>query len=189
MHLLLLKLFVNLTGDIYYVICRQHYLFYGVPSSIVSTPKLTLIRIQIYSFNFILIYIKYCMNRPTFYKIYKKKSAEGYQSVPYVVALFSAMLWIYYALLKTNATFLITINSFGCVIESLYILLFIIYAPTKLRVSFNLIIVYSNIIHLIIINYDFKFNFISYYGFIGTNLIWPCAMHACSSKRLRLYFC
>lgn len=83
------------------------------------------------------------MNRPTFYKIYKKKSAEGYQSVPYVVALFSAMLWIYYALLKTNATFLITINSFGCVIESLYILLFIIYAPTKLRVSFNLITVYT----------------------------------------------
>ncbi|KGN63458.1 bidirectional sugar transporter SWEET10 [Cucumis sativus] len=83
---------------------------------------------------------------PTFYKIYKKKSAEGYQSVPYVVALFSAMLWIYYALLKTNATFLITINSFGCVIESLYILLFIIYAPTKLRFQTAKVIFLLNVL-------------------------------------------
>lgn len=75
--------------------------------------------------------------RPTFYKIYKKKSAEGYQPLPYVVALFSAMLWIYYALLKTKATFLITINSFGCVIETIYILLFLYYAPRKSRVSSN----------------------------------------------------
>lgn len=99
--------------------------------------------------------IYYCCS-PTFYKIYKKKSAEGYQSVPYVVALFSAMLWIYYALLKSNATFLITINSFGCVIETLYILLFIFYAPTKLRVRvidpiiiiFNLISLFRFVIYI-----------------------------------------
>ncbi|CAK9330323.1 unnamed protein product [Citrullus colocynthis] len=83
---------------------------------------------------------------PTFYKIYKKKSAEGYQSVPYVVALFSAMLWIYYALLKSNATFLITINSFGCVIETLYILLFIFYAPTKLRFQTAKVLLLLNVL-------------------------------------------
>ncbi|XP_022965032.1 bidirectional sugar transporter SWEET10-like [Cucurbita moschata] len=83
---------------------------------------------------------------PTFYKIYKKKSAEGYQSLPYVVALFSAMLWIYYALLKTNATFLITINSFGCVIETLYILLFMFYAPTKLRFQTAKLVVVLNVL-------------------------------------------
>lgn len=72
---------------------------------------------------------------PTFYQIYKKKSTEGFQSVPYVIALFSAMLWIYYAFLKPNTTFLITINSIGCFIETIYICLFLFYATKKARVD------------------------------------------------------
>ncbi|TVU50341.1 hypothetical protein EJB05_01710 [Eragrostis curvula] len=68
---------------------------------------------------------------PTFYRIYKTKSTEGFQSVPYVVALFSAMLWIFYALIKTGEGFLITINAAGCVIESIYIIMYFIYASKK----------------------------------------------------------
>lgn len=70
-------------------------------------------------------------NRPTFYRIYKSKSTEGFQSVPYVVALFSAMLWIFYALIKTGEDLLITINAAGIVIESIYIIMYFIYAPKK----------------------------------------------------------
>ncbi|XP_055827402.1 bidirectional sugar transporter N3-like [Solanum dulcamara] len=72
---------------------------------------------------------------PTFYTIYKKKSTEGYQSIPYVVALFSSMLWIYYAILKTNTPLLITINSFGVFIETIYVGFYLFYAPKKAKVQ------------------------------------------------------
>ncbi|KAK7316839.1 hypothetical protein RJT34_00593 [Clitoria ternatea] len=73
---------------------------------------------------------------PTFYQIYKKKSTEGFQALPYVVALFSSMLWIYYALVKKDASLLlITINTFGCVIETTYLSIFLVYAPKKIRLS------------------------------------------------------
>ncbi|XP_047951918.1 bidirectional sugar transporter SWEET14-like [Salvia hispanica] len=72
---------------------------------------------------------------PTFHQIYKKKSSEGFQSIPYVVALFSAVLWIYYALLKCNATFLITINSVGCFIETFYIIFYFYYASKKSKLT------------------------------------------------------
>ncbi|XP_014508396.1 bidirectional sugar transporter SWEET14-like [Vigna radiata var. radiata] len=73
---------------------------------------------------------------PTFYQIFKKKSTEGHQSLPYVVALFSAMLWIYYAFVKREAVLLlITINTFGIVVESIYLTIFLIYAPRKPRLT------------------------------------------------------
>nr|KJB51263.1 hypothetical protein B456_008G209000 [Gossypium raimondii] len=68
---------------------------------------------------------------PTFYQIYKKKTSEGFQSIPYVVSLFSAMLWIYYALLKKDAIFLITINTFCVFIQTFYIVTYFYYGPKK----------------------------------------------------------
>ncbi|KAL0710432.1 hypothetical protein Bca4012_017410 [Brassica carinata] len=68
---------------------------------------------------------------PTFVRIYKRKSSEGYQSIPYVIALFSAMLWIYYALIKKNVMIMITINTFSLVIQIFYISFYLFYAPKK----------------------------------------------------------
>ncbi|XP_011020821.1 PREDICTED: bidirectional sugar transporter N3-like [Populus euphratica] len=72
---------------------------------------------------------------PTFIRIFKKKSTEDFQSLPYLMALFSSMLWLYYAMLKKDTILLVTINSFGCLIETTYIAIYIVYATRESRVS------------------------------------------------------
>ncbi|KAI9079750.1 hypothetical protein K1719_038371 [Acacia pycnantha] len=71
---------------------------------------------------------------PTFYRVCKKKTTEGFQSIPYVAALFSAMLWIFYAYIKTGEFLIITINSVGCFIEIIYLVIYVTYCPKKARV-------------------------------------------------------
>lgn len=44
------------------------------------------------------------------------------------------MLWIYYAFIKTDEYLLVTINSFGCVIEIIYITIFLAYARRNIKV-------------------------------------------------------
>lgn len=83
----------------------------------------------------ILSILVYLAPVPTFYRIFKKKSTESFQSLPYLAALFSSLLWLYYALLKENAFLLITINSFGCFVETIYIIMYIVYAPKEGRKS------------------------------------------------------
>ncbi|XP_071703922.1 bidirectional sugar transporter N3-like [Rutidosis leptorrhynchoides] len=82
---------------------------------------------------------------PTFYKIINKKSTQGFQSLPYIIALFSSMIWIYYATLKTDATLLITINVIGCVIETIYISIFIAYAPKNIKIQTTKLVVLLNV--------------------------------------------
>ncbi|KAK8613301.1 hypothetical protein V6N13_101066 [Hibiscus sabdariffa] len=82
---------------------------------------------------------------PTFYRIFKKKSTESFQSLPYQVALFSSMLWLYYALIKRGAFLLITINSFGCVVETIYISMYIAYASKDSRKSAMKLFVAMNV--------------------------------------------
>ncbi|XP_047176670.1 bidirectional sugar transporter N3-like [Vigna umbellata] len=82
----------------------------------------------------VISFMVYLAPLPTFYRIHKRKSTEGFQSLPYLVALFSSMLWLYYATLKpAGATLLISINSVGSVIETVYIVMFLLYATHDAR--------------------------------------------------------
>ncbi|KAL6661048.1 hypothetical protein ACP70R_000432 [Stipagrostis hirtigluma subsp. patula] len=69
----------------------------------------------------------------TFMQVYRKKSTGGFSSVPYVVALFSSVLWIFYAHVKTNSSLLLTINAFGCGVEAAYIAFYLAYAGRRAR--------------------------------------------------------
>ncbi|KAI7749169.1 hypothetical protein M8C21_028224 [Ambrosia artemisiifolia] len=79
---------------------------------------------------------------PTFIAICKNKSTMGFQSLPYVVSLFSALLWLYYALIKGggNTFLLITINAFGSLVELVYVIIFIVYAtPSAKKQTFKVL--------------------------------------------------
>ncbi|KAI0522701.1 hypothetical protein KFK09_005086 [Dendrobium nobile] len=56
------------------------------------------------------------------------------------------MLWVFYALVKTNALLLITINSFGLLIESVYIVIYLIYAPSKAKKCTVRMVIFLNVI-------------------------------------------
>lgn len=71
----------------------------------------------------------------TFLRIVKKKSTLNYEGLPYVTTLLSTSLWTYYGLLKPNGLLVVTVNGAGSVMQSIYVILFLIYAPTHTRVS------------------------------------------------------
>ncbi|KAI9079450.1 hypothetical protein K1719_038532 [Acacia pycnantha] len=70
---------------------------------------------------------------PKFYRVYKKKRTEGLESMPYIASLFSAMLWLFYAYVKTGEMFLVVVNASGCVVETIYLAIYITYCPKKAR--------------------------------------------------------
>ncbi|KAI4963538.1 hypothetical protein ZWY2020_011402 [Hordeum vulgare] len=56
------------------------------------------------------------------------------------------MLWpIYYALLKSDEVLLITINSAGCVIETIYIVIYLAYAPKQAKLFTAKILLLLNV--------------------------------------------
>ncbi|PSR86034.1 Bidirectional sugar transporter like [Actinidia chinensis var. chinensis] len=94
----------------------------------------------------IVSFLVYLAPLPTFYRICKKKSTEGFQSIPYAVALFSAMLLLYYGFLKKNGLMIITINTIGCAIEATYLILFMLYATKEAKIYTTKLLIFFNVI-------------------------------------------
>ncbi|RDX64872.1 Bidirectional sugar transporter SWEET17, partial [Mucuna pruriens] len=70
---------------------------------------------------------------PTFWKIKKHGSTEDFSSLPYICTLLNCSLWTYYGIIKDGEYLVATVNGFGIVVEIIYIILFLIYAPKGIR--------------------------------------------------------
>lgn len=70
----------------------------------------------------------------TFWRIVKNKSTEDFTSLPYVCTLLSTAQWTYYGLIKPGGLLISTVNGAGAVLETAYVILFIIYAPAAAKI-------------------------------------------------------
>ncbi|PWA88812.1 SWEET sugar transporter [Artemisia annua] len=73
---------------------------------------------------------------PTFYTIWKKKAVESFSPIPYLVTFVNCGLWVFYGLplVHPHSLLVTTTNGAGMVIESVYILIFIIYSVRSKRI-------------------------------------------------------
>ncbi|KAL3531421.1 hypothetical protein ACH5RR_010743 [Cinchona calisaya] len=122
----------------------------GAAHQLVLTPRMPTFSAAHLAYAFgilgnIVSFMVYLAPLPTFYRIYKEKSTQGFQSIPYSVALFSAMLYLYYAYLKENVLILVTINSVGCTVETMYLVLFMIYATKEAKMYTTKLLMFFNI--------------------------------------------
>ncbi|CAI0395236.1 unnamed protein product [Linum tenue] len=83
---------------------------------------------------------------PTFYQIWKKKTSEGFQSLPYVIGLFSAMLWLFYALFAKDAMLLVTINVFTFFMQTFYIAVYLLYATRSDMITTFKLLSFFNVV-------------------------------------------
>ncbi|KAK1661256.1 hypothetical protein QYE76_049415 [Lolium multiflorum] len=65
---------------------------------------------------------------PTFWRIVSSKSTEDFESAPYVLTLLNSLLWLYYGITKPDGLLIATVNGFGAVMETIYVVLFLVYA-------------------------------------------------------------
>ncbi|KAI4372534.1 hypothetical protein MLD38_010752 [Melastoma candidum] len=97
-----------------------------------------------------LFYFCLC-TRPAFYTMHKRKSSDGFQAIPYIVALSSAMLLLYYGLIKTDAAMIISINAIRCVIEVAYLVLFVFYTSKQEKIATLSLIALFNTGYLLVL--------------------------------------
>ncbi|XVE89623.1 hypothetical protein DITRI_Ditri20bG0010900 [Diplodiscus trichospermus] len=69
----------------------------------------------------------------TFWHIVQRRSTEEFDSLPYVVKLLNGYMWVYYGVVKPNSVLVATVNGFGSVLELIYVFIFLIFAPPRMR--------------------------------------------------------
>ncbi|XP_042475622.1 bidirectional sugar transporter SWEET16-like [Macadamia integrifolia] len=69
----------------------------------------------------------------TFLRIVKNRSTEDFESLPYICTLLNSALWTYYGIIMPGRYLVATVNGFGVLAEAIYVVLFLIFAPTKMK--------------------------------------------------------
>ncbi|KAL0454782.1 UNVERIFIED_CONTAM: Bidirectional sugar transporter SWEET17 [Sesamum latifolium] len=67
----------------------------------------------------------------TFVRVVKSGSTEEFESLPYICTLLNSSLWTYYGIIKPGSYLVSTVNGFGVVVETIYIALFLFFAPPR----------------------------------------------------------
>ncbi|KAK9671742.1 hypothetical protein RND81_12G051200 [Saponaria officinalis] len=75
----------------------------------------------------------------TFMRIVRNKSTENFESVPYICTLLNASLWTYYGIIKPELL-VSTINGFGVIVEIVFVALFLIFAPRKMKIKTGILV-------------------------------------------------
>ncbi|XP_076949958.1 bidirectional sugar transporter SWEET4-like [Bidens hawaiensis] len=78
---------------------------------------------------------------PTFVQIVKKRTVEQFSPVPYLATFINCGIWILYGLpmVHPHSLLVVTINGAGFVIETVYLLLFVIFCDRGQRIKVLLI--------------------------------------------------
>ncbi|XP_043708807.1 bidirectional sugar transporter SWEET17-like [Telopea speciosissima] len=77
----------------------------------------------------------------TFVRIVKNRSTEEFESIPYICTLLSSGLWTYYGIIRPGSYLVATVNGFGVLVEAIYVVLFLIFAPAKMKAKTAILLV------------------------------------------------
>ncbi|KAK7393832.1 hypothetical protein VNO78_22396 [Psophocarpus tetragonolobus] len=119
----------------------------------------------------------------TFVGIWKKGSVEEYSVVPYLATLINCMVWTLYGLpmVHPNSSLVLTINSAGCVVELIYIILFFFFSdrPQRLKLFLCLFLELIFIAVLSLFTFTFLHSFNNRSALVGTIcILFNIAMYA-----------
>lgn len=86
----------------------------------------------------------------TFKRIIKNGSTEEFSGIPYTMAWMNCILYAWYGLpfISENNLLVSTINAIGAALETVYVLMFIIYAPKNKRNTTMVILVFGIILFI-----------------------------------------
>uniref|UniRef100_A0ACD5WVZ5 Uncharacterized protein n=1 Tax=Avena sativa TaxID=4498 RepID=A0ACD5WVZ5_AVESA len=81
----------------------------------------------------------------TFRRIVKLTSTQEFRWLPYVTTLLSTSLWTFYGFLKPGGFLIITVNGAGAVLQTIYVALYLAYAPRETKMKMAKVVLAVNV--------------------------------------------